>query len=249
MPGTSFDRVAHEYDESRGGEWRGHHFATAVAPWVVGRRVLEAGVGTGVIAQGLRRSGHDAVGVDLSEAMLRRALERVGPAVAVADADRLPVADRTVDTVLFVWVLQLVDDPSATLAEAARVIRPGGRLVNVLSYSDDDPDDEMSAVLGGLRTIRQVGRGLDPVLSSAPSDLGLIHSGYTPWQEFSSSPAEQIRLIETRSFSALFELDDETWTRVVDPVLDALRAMPDPQRSRTRRNRHPLIVWEVKGRR
>lgn len=249
MPGTSFDRVAHEYDESRGGERRGGHFASAVAPWIVGSRVLEAGVGTGTIAQGLRGAGHGVVGVDLSEAMLRRAVGRVGPTVAMADVDRLPVADGALDTILFVWVLQLVDDPVATLAEAARALRPGGRVVVVLSFADDDPDDDMATILSGLREIRRRGRGLDPVLSAAPDALALVHAGHTPWQEFPSTPADQIRLIEARSFSSLFDLDDETWRQVVEPVLDALRAMPEPQRPRTRRSRHPLVVWEVAGQR
>jgi SAM-dependent methyltransferase len=245
MPGTSFDRVAHLYDESRGGDRRGGHFAAAVSPWIVGPRVLEAGVGTGAVARGLSAAGHGIVGVDLSEAMLRHAVERVGPTVAIADVDRLPVADDALDTVVFVWVLQLVDDPETTLAEAARVVRPGGRVMTVLSFADDDPDDEMAQILAGLRDVRRRGRGLDPVLSSAPDDLELIHAGSTSWQEFSSSPADQIRLIETRSFSSLFELDDETWSRVVEPVLDDLRALPEPERTRTRRNRHPLVVWEV----
>ncbi len=247
VPGRSFDRVAHQYDASRGGERRGGHFAAAIAPWIVGRRVLEAGVGTGTIAQGLRSAGHDIVGVDLSEAMLRPALKRIGPAVAIADADCLPVADDAVDTVVLVWVLQLVDDPAVTLAEAARVVRPGGRVVTVLSFSDDDPADEMATILSGLQAIRVQGRGLDPVLGVAPPTLDLVHSGFTPWQEFPGSPAEQVRSIEARSFSSLFDLDDETWGRVVEPVLDALRSMPDPDAARTRRNRHPLVVWEVRG--
>ncbi len=247
MPGTSFDRVAHVYDESRGGERRGDHFAAAVAPWVVGRRVLEAGVGTGTIASGLRAAGHDVVGIDLSEAMLRRAVERIGTTVAVADADRLPVADDAIDTLVLVWVLQLVGDPVATLTEAARAVRPGGRVVTVLSFADDDPDDEIATVLEGLRAIRRTGRGLDPVVSAAPAGLQLVHTGYTPWQTFPGSPGDQIRLIESRSFSSLFDLDDATWAAVVEPVLESLRALPDPERVRTRRSRHPLVVWSVGG--
>jgi SAM-dependent methyltransferase len=245
VPGTSFDRVADHYDDSRGGDRRGGHFAAAIAPWLPGPRVVEAGVGTGAIARGLTELGHPVVGVDLSVPMLTRAVDRIGRRVVVGDADRLPLADRSVDGVVLVWVLQLVDDPRATLAEAARAVRAGGRVISVLSFADDDPDDEMATILSGLRAIRRGGRGLDPVLSIAPRPLRLVHAGHTPWQDFSGAPAEQIRLIEERSYSSLFELDDRTWAEVVDPVLERLRALPDPDRPRRRRNRHPLVVWEV----
>ena len=58
--------------------------------------------------------------------MLAPAVARLGPQVAVADVEQLPLADDSVDTVIFVWVLHLVDDPGVTLAEAARVVRPAG---------------------------------------------------------------------------------------------------------------------------
>ena len=43
----------------------------------------------------------------------------------------------------------------------------------------------------------------------------------------------------------MFDLDDTTWTAVVEPVLQQLRALPDPDRPRVRRNRHPLLTWSV----
>jgi SAM-dependent methyltransferase len=87
MPGTSFDRVAAIYDETRGGERRGDHLADDLAPGIVGPSVVELGVGTGVIARGLRRHGVEVVGFDLSEATMRAAVDRIGPNVAIADAD------------------------------------------------------------------------------------------------------------------------------------------------------------------
>src|SRR5208283_4525780 len=45
-----------------------------------------------------------------------------------ADAQRLPLRDNTVDAVVSTAVLQLVPNPTAALAEMARVLRPGGRL-------------------------------------------------------------------------------------------------------------------------
>ena len=245
MPGTSFDRVARIYDETRGGERRGDHFADALASWITGSRVVELGVGTGVIAGGLRRHGIEVVGFDLSEAMMRGAVERVGPRVALADVDRLPVADDSVDTAFFVWVLQLVPDPIATLAEAARVVRPGGRVVAILSNGEYAPDDEIAPIFDGLAALRAERLGRDDIVAADLPGLALEHQGFTGWDEFDSSVSEQIEGIEQRIYSSMFDIDDATWVRVVEPVLADLRALPDPDRPRRRRNRHPLLVWSI----
>jgi SAM-dependent methyltransferase len=245
MPGTSFDRVADIYDETRGGERRGDRFADALAPWIIGPRVVELGVGTGVIAHGLGTHGFEVVGVDLSEAMMRAAVERIGPRVAVADVDQLPFGDDSVDTAMFVWVLQLVPDPIATLAEAARIVRPGGRVVTILSNGEYAPGDEMATIFDGLASLRPERLQRDQLAAADVSGLRLDHEGFTGWDEFPNSVTEQIEAIEQRIYSSMFDVDDATWARVVVPVLDELRALPDPDRPRLRRNRHPLLVWTI----
>jgi len=245
MPGASFDRVADHYDQSRGGERRGRAFATALEPWIIAERVAELGIGTGAVAVGLHERGFRVAGFDLSAAMLTAAVERTGPRVAVADIDGLPVPDDAVDTAVLVWVLQLVDDPRASLCEAARAVRPGGRVLAILAEPENDPDDEIAAILDDLAPLRRPGRGLDPLLAVVPPMLRPIHQSHAPWQEFESTPAEQVRLVERRGYSTLFDVGDDDWQRVVEPVLERLRALPDQDRPRRRRNRHPLVVWEV----
>lgn len=245
MPGTSFDRVADIYDATRGGERRGDHFADDLASWIVGPRVVELGVGTGVIATGLRRHGVDVVGFDLSEAMMRRAVERIGLRVAVADVDQLPLADASVDTAYFVWVLQLVADPLATLTEAARVVRPGGRVIAILSNGEYAPDDEIAPIMDELAVLRTERMGPVALAAAELPGLSLDHQGFTAWDGFTSSVSEQIEGIENRIYSSMFDTDDATWTTVVEPVLARLRSLPDPNRPLLRRNRHPLLVWSV----
>jgi SAM-dependent methyltransferase len=247
VPGTSFDRVADIYDATRGGERRGDHFADDLAPWIVGPRVVELGVGTGVIAKGLRRHGFDVVGVDLSDAMMRTAVERIGHRVAVADVDQLPLADASVDTAYFVWVLQLVADPIATLTEAARVVRPGGRVIAILSNGEYDPDDEIAPIFESLTALRVERMGRSELLVTDVGGLALEHQGFSGWDEFPSSVTEQIEGIENRIYSSMFDVDDATWASIVEPVLTKLRSLPDPDRPRLRRNRHPLVVWTATG--
>ena len=99
-----------------------------------GGAVLDVGSGPGNITASLARAaGPDglALGVDISEPMLARAVRaEAGPQVGFlrADAQRLPFRDGTFDAVLSIAMLQLIPDPSAALAEIARVLRPGARM-------------------------------------------------------------------------------------------------------------------------
>lgn len=95
---------------------------------------LDVGSGPGGVTASLAQAvGPEglALGIDVSEAMLARAVRAVAAPQAGflrADAQRLPLRDETVDSVVSVAVLQLVPKPEAALAEIARVLRPGGRL-------------------------------------------------------------------------------------------------------------------------
>jgi SAM-dependent methyltransferase len=245
MPGTSFDRVASIYDETRGGEGRGSHFAESLAPWISGPRVIELGIGTGVIANGLRSHRIDVIGVDLSTSMMRRAVDRIGPRVALADVDRLPFADNAADSAYFVWVLHLVHDPSATLTEAARLVRPGGRIATIMNASVHADNDEISPIVDRLAPLRQARPDHNTVATNDHPGLELVHEGFTTWKQYETTPTVEADAIENRVYSSLFDVDDETWRDVVIPVIDALRSLPDPDRPRQRHNRHPLLVWRV----
>jgi arsenite methyltransferase len=95
---------------------------------------LDVGSGPGNVTASLAHAaGPDglALGVDISEPMLERAVSaQAGPQVGFlrADAQNLPLRDETVDAAVSLAVLQLIPNPSATLAEMVRVLRPGGRM-------------------------------------------------------------------------------------------------------------------------
>ena len=90
---------------------------------------LEIGCGTGVHAATVRSLGRTPVGVDLSAGMLRHAAGRL-PA-ACGDAERLPVRDGSVPAVIAVMVHTDMPAYPAVLAEAARVLAPGGVFLHV----------------------------------------------------------------------------------------------------------------------
>lgn len=118
--------------------WRSAMVATVEAS--PNDRVLDVATGTGMVAEELlRRYGCTVVGLDQSDAMLRRArLKLAGtPLLAerlqlvVGEAEALPFRDAEFDHLTFTYLLRYVDDRATTLRELARVVKPGGRVACV----------------------------------------------------------------------------------------------------------------------
>jgi SAM-dependent methyltransferase len=122
------------YSEITGDDAREIAFA-AVAE-AVPTRVLEVGCGPGeASARIMRDLGADVVAIDQSERMVELARER-GVDARVGDAQALPFEDGAFDCALAAWMLYHVSDLDRGLAELARVLRPGGRLVAVTNGAD-----------------------------------------------------------------------------------------------------------------
>jgi ubiquinone/menaquinone biosynthesis C-methylase UbiE len=92
-------------------------------------RILEVGCGWGELAEWVgRATGAEVVAVDLSPHMVELARER-GVDAQVGDVQALPFADGEFDVAIAAWMLYHVPDLDRGIAELARVLRPGGRLV------------------------------------------------------------------------------------------------------------------------
>ncbi len=106
--------------------------------------VVDVGSGDGSVAQLLAGRARAWTCVDRSERVLAAARSRLGKSRGVSfvagDAAALPLPDASFDVALLLHVLAQVDSPARVLAEAARVLRPGGRLVAVTLDAHDHPD-------------------------------------------------------------------------------------------------------------
>jgi ubiquinone/menaquinone biosynthesis C-methylase UbiE len=247
---TAFDDIAEHYDETRGGEQRGDEYARDVdAQLPAGDGpILEIGVGTGVVALGLRRRGRRVIGLDVSEPMLRRARSRLGPVVVLSDATQMALATASVAHAVSVWVVHSVAEPVGLFHEAARVIRPGGRYV-VCATQSPAPGDQVGAIIEemgirvdarrGASRPRGVSVGEIVTWAGAAGFTGTLHQIRREWR---STPDQELAAVANRSWPALRELDEDAVEEVTRPTIRALRALPAT--SHLRRATADMVVFE-----
>ncbi|MEV6485332.1 class I SAM-dependent methyltransferase [Streptomyces sp. NPDC051576] len=150
-----YDYEARNYDASRGGEPRARAAADAVELLLPQGpcSILDIACGTGMVTRRLLRPERVVVGVDRSPGMLRLAGQRIPGSVVRGDAMRLPFVSDGVDAVVIVWLLHLLPDPASVLAEAVRVLRPGGVLITTVDKDDAYfvEDSDIAQVTAELR--------------------------------------------------------------------------------------------------
>jgi ubiquinone/menaquinone biosynthesis C-methylase UbiE len=132
-----YDRVSKGSEEAGLREERRQLLAAAAGA------TLEIGAGTGLNLQHYPAAVTRLVLAEPDEHMRRRLARRVAearPAAEIVDAgvERLPFPDASFDTVVVTFVLCSVPEQEAALAEVARVLRPGGRLLFLEHVRSDD---------------------------------------------------------------------------------------------------------------
>jgi demethylmenaquinone methyltransferase/2-methoxy-6-polyprenyl-1,4-benzoquinol methylase len=134
-----YDLLAEVLSFGQNRRWRHAMVDRALAMAPDARRVLDVATGTaGVALHWTDRAPVEVTGVDLTEQMLLRGRRRVierdradRVRLVVGRAEQLPFPDASFDAVTFTYLLRYVADPAATLAELARVLRPGGALASL----------------------------------------------------------------------------------------------------------------------
>jgi 2-polyprenyl-6-hydroxyphenyl methylase/3-demethylubiquinone-9 3-methyltransferase len=169
-----------QYDELAGEWWRPDG-AFAMLHWLAEARarlippatrpgavLVDVGCGAGLLAPHVASKGYRHVGVDVTRSALEQAAAH-GVTPVRADAAALPLADGCADVVAAGEILEHVPDLPGTVAEACRVLRPGGLLV--LDTLNATPLSRLIAVTIAER-LRGVPRGLhDPALFVDPRVL------------------------------------------------------------------------------
>lgn len=228
------DRVAGRYNRQRGHppEVSAEIGKAIVGQVGVGASLLEIGVGTGRIAWPVLAAGGHVAGIDISTDMLNNMVSEyrrqpgVHAAFCQADMHWLPFRERVFDGVMAVHVLHLAKAWQTVLAEAARVLRPGGAMIQGQDWIAPD------SVVGFLRDKLR-----EWVIANAPNlqppsarasraqvlaDLGgteteqIVAAEWTTW----ASPNERLQEVANRH-------DAESWVLSDDLFDDALAYLRD----------------------
>jgi ubiquinone/menaquinone biosynthesis C-methylase UbiE len=134
-PRRGYDRWAHQYDEEENPAlYLANGALQKLLPEIVGKRVLDAGCGTGQMIKLIAQGGAtQVVGMDFSSNMLRVAdqqLKSVRCAKLVdADVLALPFVKESFDAVISSFVMGYIEDCAGAINELARVTRSGGELL------------------------------------------------------------------------------------------------------------------------
>ena len=108
--------------------------------------LLDIGTGTGRMLELFASQADSAIGIDRSSEMLRLARVKLeaagveGASLRQGDMYALPLSERSADSIILHQVLHYAQQPGAAIAEAARVLRPGGRLL-VIDFAQHDREE------------------------------------------------------------------------------------------------------------
>lgn len=198
---------------------------------VRGQRILELGCGGGQCSIAFARAGAHAVGLDLSDAQVDfarqlAAAERLPVEFVQGDAaDLRPFADASFDLVFSAYALQYIEPVAHCLAEVARVLRAGGRLVFSLDHPlrsvfwDDTADED---TLLAVRSYWQRG-AMDWQWHGSTTWMRSFHHTVGDWVDLLHAAGLALqRIVEPEP--ALNEAEAISWAESYD--LEMVRLIP-----------------------
>ena len=200
-----FDRIAGVYDVmnrvmTAGLDQRWRRRAVELAQVAPGSRAVDVATGTGDLAMALRDAGAEVVGCDFSEEMLERArLKAPEMRFEWADALTLPYEDDSFDAATVGFGARNFSDLGKGLAEMARVVRPGGRVVVLEITTPQKPPLSTFYSLWFDRLVPALGRlaGDPDAYSYLPNSVKRFPDPHALAGELAAAGLEDIRWILT----------------------------------------------------
>ena len=225
---VAFDRAAEFYDRTRAVDdaAMARTVEILVAELEGRGRVLEVGVGTGLIGLRAHAAGVDVHGLDLSAPMIAKIAEKAGGSnpfpLVLADATRQPFADDAFGAAYLRWVLHLIPAWREVLAEVARVVAPGGVfLANLGAYGGPRREGQLRfAEITGI-SIEPVGLawGANDELDAAMAEHGASVRELEPVHEGGTEPFRAfLDEIRENRFSWTWNVPEDVRLRAVEDL-------------------------------
>ncbi len=226
-----YDREAERYDRTRGGDRRADAAAAAIERLLpAGARLLvDVACGTGIVTERLA-GPRRVIGVDRSPGMIAKAASRLPCRAVVGDAGALPLAAGSVDAVVMIWLLHLVPDPERLVAEAERVLGPGGVLIttvdkNAGQFATASDVAELTGPVWQRRAGRQADAHDRIVAASARHKVGeTTFAGLGQ----GSTPRQLARRVRNGMFPWVGRAEADDLARKIEALPDPDEARPDP---------------------
>lgn len=246
MPGDDYRKASHMIWEEMAAGWEGHRrrvwdASRGVGEWMVdaldpqpGETLLElaAGVGdTGFAAASRLSAEGRLITTDFSQAMVdaaRRRAEELGVSNAefrTLDAERMDLADGSIDGALCRWGYMLMADPATALAETRRVLGDGGRVA--LSVWGD-PQQNPWASIPARALLEQT--GADPPDPFAPGIFAMASEERT--RELLDAAGLEPQRVENVEMAWRFESFADYWHHLTDvkgAIAMVVRSLPQAE--------------------
>ena len=217
--------------------------ALAGAP---GPRLADIGGGTGNYALALREDGWEPLVLDRSPDMLERAHAK-GLQTIEADAQKLPLPDHSVDGAMLLSMLHHVENPALALAEARRILRPGGRLALQVFTREDIEDLWVLELFPSSRSwMRATHPPLADLLAHLPGARHLpIAYGDLHDASLAALSAHPHKLLQPRwrEQTSYFERMARDHPQELDSGLRRLRAQLDEGTAPSRPGKASMLAW------
>jgi ubiquinone/menaquinone biosynthesis C-methylase UbiE len=153
-------------------------------------RVLEIGIGSGLNLPFYTARAERIFGLDPSPQLLARARPKaqsteVDIQLLTGSAECIPLADRSIDTIVTTWTACSIPEIAAALAETRRVLKPGGRLLFAEHGRAPDPrvvwwQDRLTPLWRRMAGGRHLNRDFNALIVDAGFRIDRLETGYIP---------------------------------------------------------------------